>query len=275
MSKYAMVIDISRCTACYCCFTSCKDEYWNNDYAPYTAAQPRFGQFWMNIQKNERGKYPYVKAAYMPVPCMQCKAAPCVAAAENDAIYRRPDGIVVIDPIKAAGQKQIIDACPYGAIYWNEEKNIPQKCSFCVHRLEAGKQPRCAQACPSHALVFGDLDDEASAVSKLVKSGKTEAFHPEYKTAPAVKYIELKRMVSFFIAGAVVFEDTDECAENVNVTLSGSTGTQSVKTNNYGNFEFDGLAAGDYKLDLESTGRAKKSLDVRIQKETYLAEIMI
>lgn len=275
MSRYAMVIDISRCTACYCCFTSCKDEYWDNDYPPYSAGQPRFGQFWMNLKKNERGKYPYVNVAYMPVPCMQCKAAPCIEAAENNAVYRRPDGIVIIDPIKSAGQKHLVDACPYGAIYWNEKKNIVQKCSFCVHRLEKGKQPRCAQACPSHALVFGDLDDKESKVSKLINSGKTEVFHPEYKTAPAVKYIDLKKMVSFFIAGAVVFEDTDECAENVKVTLSSIAGTQTVKTNNYGNFEFDGLAAGDYKLDLEFAGRIKKSLDLDIKKEIYLNEIMI
>ena len=275
MTRHAMVIDISRCTACYCCFTACKDEHWENDFPPYSAAQPRFDQFWMDIKKKERGKYPYIKAAYMPTPCMQCQNAPCVAAAENDAVYRRPDGIVIIDPKKAAGQKQIVDACPYGAIYWNAEKNIPQKCSFCAHRIEQGKQPRCVQSCPSHAILFGDLDDKESDVAKLVQSGKAEVLHPDYHTAPAVAYIGLRQMDSLFVAGAVVFEDTDECAENVSVTLAGGPGPKTTKTNNYGNFEFDGLSAGDYKLTFEIAGRAKKSIDIALAEEKFISDIMI
>ena len=270
-----MVIDISRCTACHCCFTACKDEHWENDFPPYSAAQPRFDQFWMDIKKKERGKYPFVKAAYMPTPCMHCKNAPCVAAAENDAVYQRPDGIVIIDPKKAAGQKQIVDACPYGAIYWNAEKNIPQKCSFCVHRLEQGKQPRCVQSCPAHAIQFGDLDDKASEVAKIVQSGKAQVLHPEYHTEPAVAYIELQRINSLFIAGAVIFEDTDECAENISVTIVGDAGSATTKTNNYGNFEFDGLSAGEYKLIFETAGRAKKAIGISLTKEVYLSDIMI
>ena len=72
MAQWGFVIDISKCNACYDCFTACKDEYWDNDYPPYTAAQPRYGQFWMNIAKSDRGQHPYIKVAYMPVPCMQC-----------------------------------------------------------------------------------------------------------------------------------------------------------------------------------------------------------
>lgn len=275
MTRHALIIDISRCTACHCCFTACKDEYWENDYPPHSAAQPKFDQFWMSIKKNERGKYPYVKAAYMPTPCMHCENAPCMAAAENDAVYRRPDGIVIIDPVKAVGQQQIVDACPYGAVYWNAEKNLPQKCTLCAHRLEQGKQPRCVQSCPAHAIMFGDLDDQDSDVAKLVQSGKTQVFHPEYSTSPTVAYIGLEKMTTLFIAGAVVFEDTDECAENVTVTITGDFGTETAKTNNYGNFEFDGLSTGDYKLTFETAGHAAKTIDVSLTKEMYLQDIMI
>jgi tetrathionate reductase subunit B len=143
VANYGMVIEISRCTGCYCCFAACKDEFWDNEYSPYTAAQPKHGQFWMNVAKNERGKFPYVKVAHMPVPCMQCENAPCIKMARNNAVYKREDGIVVIDPAKAAGQRQLLEekACPYGAIFWNEDKQLPQKCTFCVHRIEAGKVP--------------------------------------------------------------------------------------------------------------------------------------
>ena len=67
MARFGMVIDVSRCTACYCCFAACKDEHWENDYLPYAVGQPRFGQFWINPIKKERGTYPYIKVAYMPL----------------------------------------------------------------------------------------------------------------------------------------------------------------------------------------------------------------
>src|SRR5512141_2209369 len=92
MTRLGMVIDISKCTACYCCFAACKDEYWENDYPPFTTAQPKHGQSWMNVEKKERGKFPYVKAASMPVPCMHCEDAPCIKAAKNKAVYKMPNG---------------------------------------------------------------------------------------------------------------------------------------------------------------------------------------
>ena len=82
-------------------------------------------------------------------------------------------------------------------------------------------------------------------------------------------------MNSLFVAGAVVFEDTDECAENVSVTIVGDAGSATTKTNNYGNFEFDGLSAGEYKLIFETAGRAKKAIGISLTKEVYLSDIMI
>jgi Fe-S-cluster-containing dehydrogenase component len=275
MAQWGFVIDISKCNACYCCFTACKDEHWDNDYPPYAAAQPRHGQLWMNLIKNERGKYPYIKVAYMPVLCMQCDDAPCIKAARDGAVYKRPDGIVVIDPQKAAGQEQLVKSCPYGAIYWNEEKNLPQKCTFCVHRLEKGGIPRCVQACPTGCLSFGDFDDPNSGVSKLLKSAKTEVFHPEWKTKPRVHYIDLQKMTKYFIAGAVVFGDTDECAEGVAATLIANGKSVNTTTNNYGNFEFDDLEAGKYEVKLESAGYVSKTINVDLKADDYLGEIVL
>lgn len=275
MTKWGFVIDISKCNACYCCFIACKDEYWDNDYPPYTAAQPRYGQSWMNIARNERGKHPYVKVAYMPVPCMHCEDAPCIKAARDGAIYKRPDGIVVIDPQKAAGQKQLVESCPYDAIFWNEEKSLPQKCTFCVHRLEEGGIPRCVQACPTECIHFGDLDNPDSDMSRLIKSAKAEVFHPEWNTKPLVYYIDLHKMTGYFIAGAVVFGDTDECAEGVTATLTANGGSTKTSTNNYGNFEFDGLNAGKYKLKLEYAGYAPKTKSIDLKTNSYLGDIIL
>jgi len=277
MTKYGMVIDISRCTACYCCFVACKDEYWDNDYPPYSAPQPKLGQFWVDLVKKERGTYPCIKVAYMPVLCMQCNDAPCVKAAKNGAVYKRPDGIVIIDPQKAVGQKQIVDACPYHVIFWNEEKQLPQKCTFCVHLLEEGKVPKCVQACPTQALIFGDLDNPESEVSKLLKSGKAEFFHPEYKAKPNVCYVDLYKITKCFIAGSVVYGDTDECAEAVTVTLISQSTGKLVKTttNNYGNFEFDGLDVGKYSVKFECPRYASKTVDVDLKTDSYLGEITL
>ena len=275
MAKWGMVIDITKCNACYSCFIACKDEYWDNDYPPYSAAQPRHGQSWIRIEKKEGGSYPHIRVSYMPIPCMQCNAAPCIKAAKNRAVYKRPDGIVIIDPEKAVGQRQIVDACPYGAIFWNEEKQLTQKCTFCVHMLEEGKIPRCVKACPSKAMIFGDLDDPESEVSKLVGSGKAEVFHPEYKTKPRVYYIGLERITKNLLAASVVFGDVDECAEKVKATLVNkkSGEEETALTDAYGVFEFTGLSAGRYSLKLEYAGYAEKTMDVNLKADKYLGAV--
>ena len=272
MTKWAMVIDVSRCTGCYCCFTACKDEYWDNDYPPYSAAQPRHGQFWMDLVKKERGAYPWVKVAYIPVLCMQCDNAPCAKAAKNGAVYQRPDGIVIIDPKKAVGKRQIVNACPYHAIFWNEEKQLPQKCTFCVQRLEEGKIPKCVQVCPSQALIFGDLADPRSDVSKIVASRKVETLDPERKAKPRVYYLGVPKL---FIAGSIVYGDVDECAEGVSVTLTDQSTGKSMKTstNNFGDFEFDGLNPGKYSVKFQYEGYAAKTIRVDLKTDNYLGAV--
>ena len=275
MAKWGMVVDITKCNACYSCFIACKDEYWDNDYPPYSAAQPRHGQSWIRIEKKEGGTYPHIRVSYMPIPCMQCDAAPCIKAAKNGAVYKRPDGIVVINPEKAVGQRQIVDACPYGAIFWNEEKQLPQKCNFCVQRLEDGAIPRCVQACPSKAMIFGDLDDPESEVSKLVGSGKADVFRPEDNTKPRVYYIGLERVTKSFLAASVVFGDVDECAEKVKATLVNkqSGEEKTALTDTYGVFEFTGLSAARYSVKLEYAGYAEKTMDVDLKADNYLGSV--
>ena len=277
MTRYGMIIDISRCTGCYNCFTACKDEYWDNDYLPYSVAQPKFGQFWMNLIKKERGTYPAVKVAYMPLLCMHCYDAPCIKAADDNAVYRRPDGIVIIDPERAVGQKQLMltDSCPYGVIYWNEEKNLPQKCTFCVHRLEVGEIPRCVQACPTGCLCFGDLADTTSEISQLLKFDVVETLHIEYTTKPAVYYRDLYKITRYFIAGTVSYSDTDECAEGVVVSLINHNNSLRVITDNYGNYEFDGLDAGKYTISLDVSGYSSMSLRIDLKKDYRVDNIAL
>ena len=131
MKKWNLIIDVEKCEDCNNCFLACKDEHVGNDWPGYAASQPLHGHRWIDIMRKERGQYPLVDVAYRPTPCMHCDNAPCIKAAKDGAIYKRDDGIVIIDPEKSKGQKAVLDACPYDAIWWNEEKEIPQKCTFC------------------------------------------------------------------------------------------------------------------------------------------------
>jgi Fe-S-cluster-containing dehydrogenase component len=274
MARYGMVMDVTKCNGCYNCFLACRDEYCGNDFPPYSLSQPMTGQFWMRVVEKERGKYPKVKVAYTAVPCMHCDNPSCVKLALNGAVYKRADGIVIIDPEKAAGQKELVSSCPYRVIFWNEEKKVAQKCTLCAHLLDKGwKEPRCVEACPTGALIFGDLDDPKSEISKVIAEGNTEALHPEYGMKDKVRYIGLPKR---FVAGSVVFGDTDECAEGVNVSLVGEGEKKTVKTNNYGDFEFEGLAIDKaYTVKVEAAGYKSQKFEVKTSIDVYLGDIIL
>jgi len=266
-----MTIDITKCNGCFNCQIACKDEHVDNDWSPYAKPQPDTGHFWMHVDLVERGQYPKVKVAYVPKPCMHCGELACMKDAPEGAIYRRDDGIVIIDPEKSKGQKQIVQACPYGCIYWNQELSIPQKCTFCAHLLDQGliKEPRCVEACPTGALSFGENEE----FKYLITERRAEVLHPEFGLKPNVYYIGLPKR---FVAGTVIFGGTDECAENVNVTLVGKGHKETIKTNNYGDFEFEGLNANkEFTVKIEHSGYASKEFTTQTKTDVFLGEIVL
>ena len=187
MTRYALLIDTSRCIGCNVCTVACKDQFVENDWLPYSAAQPDSGHLWMSVAEKESGKGVNVKVEYIAQPCMLCDKPPCVTAATGGALYKRPDGIVIIDPVKSKGQQQIVAACPYGKIYWNDQLQIPQKCTLCVHRLDQGLQPACVNGCPTQAITIGD----ATALASTIADKKGTPLSPELGTDPKVYYIGL------------------------------------------------------------------------------------
>ena len=120
----AMVIDLTKCNGCYNCQIACKDEHVGNDWTPYAKPQPDTGQFWMKVTDMVRGTVPKVKITYLHDICQHCDDAPCIPACHQKAIYKRDDGIVIINPDKCAGRMDCIHACPYKVIYFNEVLNI-------------------------------------------------------------------------------------------------------------------------------------------------------
>lgn len=257
MAKWNMIVDISRCHNCRNCFLATKDEHIGNDFPGYAAAQPVGQHNWVDIVRTERGRYPISEANFVPVMCNHCDDAPCMKAAKNDAVKKREDGIVIIDPERAKGQKQIVDACPYGAIFWNEEEQLPQSWIFDAHLLDEGwTQTRIEQSCPTN--VFKSVKVEDAEMQRLVQTEELEVLQPELGTKPRVYYKNLHLHNKCFISGTVVMkvDGVEECAENVDVTLS-QDGKQigRAKTDTFGEFKIDKLAKGSGSYTVEVSGR--------------------
>ncbi len=279
MKEWFFVIDVEKCENCNNCFLSCKDEHVGNDWSPYAVPMSGQGPGWTVVQGVERGEYPFVDVAYLPSPCMHCDNAPCIKAGADGVVYKRPDGIVLIDPVKAKGRKELVDACPYDAIRWNEELQLPQKCTFCAHLLDQGwTKTRCAQSCPTGALSVRHV--EKSEMQEMIKEENLEVHHPERNTRPRVYYRNLHRFTRCFIGGSVAVRERDrtECAEGAVVTLFDASNRKiaECRTDNYGDFKFDNLEenSGRYALRVSYKGYDTKTIEVDLKKSLYTCTIL-
>jgi Fe-S-cluster-containing dehydrogenase component len=270
MKNWNMVVDVALCHDCNNCFMADKDEYVGNDFPPYSVAQPWEGHRWMNINRKERGQYPMVQVAYLPLPCQHCGDAPCMRDSPEGTIYRRDDGLVIIDPEKAKGHKEILETCPYGVIYWNEEANVAQKCTGCAHLMDEGwTETRCTQVCPTGALKLVLAED--SEMAAKAKDEALEAYRAEWATAPRVWYRNLHRWTKSFIGGTVAYKDSDECAEGAKVTVSADgKKVAEATTNNYGDFVVDKLVPGAYEVVIEAPGHKTVSRRVDLTDSVNL-----
>ena len=279
MKKWNLIIDVEKCEDCNNCFLACKDEFVDNAFAGYSAPQPKHGHRWVNIHRKERGQFPIVDVAYLPIPCMHCENAPCIRNAKKGSIYKRDDGIVLIDPELAKGEKDIVDACPYHAIWWNEELELPQKCTFCAHLLDEGwKEPRCVQACPTGAMHV--LYAEDSRRDSMIESENLSVLYPEYHTRPRVYYKNTYRFFKCFIGGSVAFErdGRTDCAQGASVALfEKSEKIDEVFTDNFGDFRFDALEEGSgiYQIEIMLEGFEKETYEVDLDKSQYMGVILL
>ena len=253
--KWNLIVDVARCDNCRVCFLAVKDEYTGNDFPGYSAAQPAQGHNWLDIRRKERGTYPIVQARFMPVMCNHCDDAPCVKAARDGAVRKRPDGIVIIDPEKSKGQKQLVDACPYGAISWNEDKQIPQAWTFDAHLLDGGwTRTRGEQACPMS--VYRTIQVEDEEMQRIRAEEGLEVQKPELGTRPRVYYKNLHLMTKCFAGGTVVTHvaGVEECAAGAEVVLK-QDGREIGRTTTdaFGEFKIDKLEPNSRGYRLEAT----------------------
>lgn len=267
MKQWYMVIDVAACQDCNSCLMACKDEHVDNVWTGYTGAQPRRGHYWIDVARHERGQYPRIDVSFCPTPCQHCENAPCIKAG-NGAVTRREDGIVMIDAEKSKGNEDLAASCPYGAIYWNSEENVAQKCTMCAHLLDSEDWlpgvPRCVHNCPTGSLKVFNL--ESAEMEKMVKEESLSVLKPELGTNPHVFYKNLHLFAKNFISAGVLVDE--DCFEGAVVTLkSNGVEEKTEQTNCFGDFKFDGLANGEYEVHIDAGGKTASAL-VKIENES-------
>ena len=277
MKKWNMIVDVAECTNCNLCTLATMDEYVGNEFPGYSAAMPKHGHKWIDILQKERGQLPMIDIGYMPTMCNHCDNAPCVAKG-GGAVKKRDDGIVIIDPDKAKGRKDLVESCPYGHIWWNEELQLPQIWPFDAHLLDQGwQQTRGQQACPTGAMRAIKVEDDEMA--RMARDESLEVMKPEAGTKPRVYYRNLWRYSKSFIGGSVATEvgGIVDCVEGADVHLikNGETIARTT-TDNYGDFKFDKLDedSGRYTVTVMANGKTKM-LDASLGPSVFLGEIRL
>lgn len=250
MRKWNLIVDVALCHNCNNCALAVRDEHVGNAFPGYSRPHGAQDEPVLKVRRQVRGSGHHVDIAYQPVMCNHCDDAPCIAAS-GGAIRKRPDGIVLIDPDRARGRRDLVASCPYGAIVWNEAEQVPQHWQFDAHLLDAGWQsPRCVDVCPTRAMEAVAIEDEE--MRARAQRDSLQVRNPELGTKPRVYYRNLHRMNSLFIAGSVVAPGPrgQECLAGATVRLDGLDSALSAVSDTFGDFKFDGVPQGSRALTL-------------------------
>jgi tetrathionate reductase subunit B len=188
--RWGMVVDLRRCIGCQACTVACAME----NRVPLGQARTHVSTYELETAAGTR-------RVHLPRICNHCEDPPCLTVCPTQATYQRGDGAVVVDNTRCVGCGYCTQACPYGARFMNEETLTADKCTFCVHRLDAGLLPACVETCVGGARVFGDLDDPESEVSRLLATEPVQVLKPEEGTEPRVFYIGLDEEVRGVVEG--------------------------------------------------------------------------
>jgi anaerobic dimethyl sulfoxide reductase subunit B len=176
--QYGIYINEERCMGCFACVVACKD--WHD--------VPAGPASWIRIKTIEKGRYPNLFVAFLPLTCNHCLNPACVSVCPVNAITKRAeDGIVTVDRETCLGKDQCglcLQACPYGAPQFGVEENARmQKCDLCLDRLREGKKPICVISCPMQAIDTGPIDELRAKYGDV---RETESFTYSEELAPAV-----------------------------------------------------------------------------------------
>lgn len=178
--RWAMVVDLRLCIGCQACTVACGVEN-----------QVPLGHFRTLVSSYEVTNQGKTRRYTLPRLCNHCEKPACVTVCPTQATTKRKDGAVVVDNTVCIGCGYCVQACPYDARFINHQTQTVDKCTFCLHRIEAGLLPACVETCVSGARIFGDLNDPKSSVSSLVGKHPVQVLKKGMGTEPRVFYIGL------------------------------------------------------------------------------------
>jgi molybdopterin-containing oxidoreductase family iron-sulfur binding subunit len=222
--RWGMVIDLDRCTGCEACVVACHAENNIATVKPKEAARGR-AMHWIHVERYWEGEYPNMHVRFQPVLCQQCDAAPCEPVCPTYASYHNEEGLNAQVYNRCIGTRYCANACPYTVRFFNwfnpvwdkplhlqfnpdvsvREVGVMEKCTFCNQRITAAEiharaesrelkdgevNPACVQSCPAGAMVFGDLNDPKSQVSRLARLERGTKLLAELGTSPKITYLE-------------------------------------------------------------------------------------
>jgi Fe-S-cluster-containing dehydrogenase component/formate-dependent nitrite reductase membrane component NrfD len=178
MPNYGFAIDLRKCIGCHACTIACKAEH---------EIPIGVNRCW--VKTVEKGTFPDTRRFFFPVLCNQCVEAPCARICPTNALFKRRDGIVDLNGSACIGCRACMEACPYDQLFIDPNTHTAEKCNFCANRVENRLLPSCVSVCPTECRIFGDLDDPASEVSRIVKMEAFTVRKPEKGTGPKVFYL--------------------------------------------------------------------------------------
>jgi Fe-S-cluster-containing dehydrogenase component len=222
--KWAMAIDLDRCTGCGACVTACVAENNIPLAGEEEVAKGRLMQ-WIRVERYWDGEHPEANAVYLPVPCMHCERAPCETVCPVYATYHNEDGLNAMVYNRCVGTRYCANNCPYSVRVFNfrdpkwekpldeqlspdlsvRSRGVMEKCTFCIQRIRRAKEaaaeegravregevvPACAQTCPPGALLFGDLDDPHSEIARKLKDPRRFRLLEHLGNEPRVMYLK-------------------------------------------------------------------------------------
>jgi Fe-S-cluster-containing dehydrogenase component/formate-dependent nitrite reductase membrane component NrfD len=176
--RYGFALDQRTCIGCHACTVACKTEH-----------EVPVGQFRTWVKYVDKGTYPSSTREFGVMRCNHCTDAPCIQICPTGALFKRPDGIVDFNNEACIGCKSCMQACPYDAIYIDEDTHTAAKCNMCAHRIDQGLEPACVVVCPTESIWVGDLDDPKSAISVFIATNEVQVRAPEQNTKPNMFYV--------------------------------------------------------------------------------------